>query len=445
MNMSEFFKQNQESSGKEIFGGIQFERMFEGVSKISSYSNEKNIVDIKDFFGFQDYSKPEISSEEELNALFKLPQNLSKAQNTLVRESKNFELQTFKYQNRLSMQEGASTVHSEKTDNCRNCFSMLEQASTINFEVKQPEDSFKQFESLCKDFIKKTNNLNNDDPSQLSFVSNAASKTSTKVIYNSSCDYYYNRNEITQKELRSSSSHLDEAQKKTDEAIFFIQKTPKNYAFSASASYSSFDSLKTKKSKVLKYLLRRFPCISKIHEPLNSCLISTNKNRRKVKNDSINKKLKTNCLNFLSSLLAEKDLFSEQKSCSIEINKEFNRELISSIIYDALRKKYKKEDFIDSKLDEIKKKIDDSEFLSMTFAEFFDCLYLPSKNFEALLSKNSNDANYLIWLIKNAAGYVDYFEKEQGNKKSKGSKEKVNQRKKEKEAESESEAEKESN
>jgi len=154
-----------------------------------------------------------------------------------------------------------------------------------------------------------------------------------------------------------------------------------------------------------------FPCL------LNSHLISTEK-KRKYQEDSKHKKLKTNCLGLLSSFHPEKDLFSKPKNIAIEINKEFNQKLISSIIEDALRKKYPKEDIIDSKLDEIKKRIKkdiDIDIRSMTFAMFFDVIYLPSKHFEVFLRKNANDANYLISLMKSAFGYVHYFEREKGN------------------------------
>jgi len=380
-------------------------------------SDETDMGEIKKFFGFQDYTKPEFLTEEESIGMCILPQKVSEAD-----DMNNLELRKYKRKKCLSMLESASTFYTENTENCLS--KQLEQSSIINSEIKHTEDSFKLFEmSICNEIFKKPNNLNNDDYSQLSLVSNAASKNSTTINYDSSC-HYNDKNEITHKELQFSSSHFEAQQKK--EQPFLIEKPPKNSTFtSASASTSTStstsvfasDSLKAKKTKILTNLLRRFPSLNK-PPPLNSCS-NSKKMKRKYQNDSKNKKLKTKCLGLLSSFLPQKDLFSKPKNCTIKINKEFNRKLISSIINDALRKKYPKEDLFETKMDEIKKKIKndiDIDILSMTFAEFFDCIYLPSGNFEALLSKNADDANYLISLIKNAFDYVDYFEKEKGNK-----------------------------
>lgn len=68
--------------------------------------------------------------------------------------------------------------------------------------------------------------------------------------------------------------------------------------------------------------------------------------KRKYDLDSMNKKLKTDCLNYLSSLCQEKDLFSyskearkEKEDSSIGTNKIYNQNLIRIVIFDALKGK----------------------------------------------------------------------------------------------------------
>jgi hypothetical protein len=66
-----------------------------------------------------------------------------------------------------------------------------------------------------------------------------------------------------------------------------------------------------------------------------------------------------------------------------------------------LWKKYKNENNVDHVCSE--------EFLNMTFADFFQKIYLHSEEFRIKLRELSKEFNYFEAMLKHAIGFVDYF------------------------------------
>jgi len=141
---------------------------------------------------------------------------------------------------------------------------------------------------------------------------------------------------------------------------------------------------------------------------------------RKFSDDSINKKIKANCFKCLNNILGDDTLFSQFMITNVGIN--FNKNLIENtieeILMTALAQKYMSKS-------EIKEKINcvvshnsfRQELLNLTFEDFYQNIFLKSKELESKLKKIEEKEPY-IYLKKyefRVKSFISYFKNNKGN------------------------------
>lgn len=299
-----------------------------------------------------------------------------------------------------------------KTGQSRECtfnqtIQMIQPQSKNDEAERLKKDPFKEFEKkVCfNHFSRPSENANAEEPNTTSAFSSFH-----KSEFNSS-DINYKDESNGDSFSSKSFSH------KPNKKIFTCRKKKKILSFEKFS-----DMVESENPSNLHRLLADVEIISD-NDQLSVCrsqdsIDKKNKTQpRKYDFDSINKKLKTDSLNLLSTLLGGKDFLFEKdkKHNSIKSNKDFNQMFIKTLILEELNKKYKFKSEVEMNLRKIKENLNIKEILMMTFAEYFNKIYLASNHFKNKLRENSTDVVYLRKLIQQADNYVEYFEKNKPN------------------------------
>lgn len=161
----------------------------------------------------------------------------------------------------------------------------------------------------------------------------------------------------------------------------------------------------------------------------NFCIMCTSE-AKYGRCDLILRKIRTNCLKFISDLIECKNLFSSEiKEGKTNNQKEFNNKNIYTIISEALKEKNKikykdpKENErykISLKKSEAKFELMDTSILIKSFNEFYNENYLGSKHYNKKLKeiekKYANSKDYIRRYKSLSENYVNYYKKAIGNK-----------------------------
>jgi len=168
--------------------------------------------------------------------------------------------------------------------------------------------------------------------------------------------------------------------------------------------------------------------IFKIETPNNDELRVQNiKCQRKFDNDSIYKKIKTDCFKCLRNKIALYDFFNQSfiSDMNITENYKINQTTIGKMINDILEEKFTKCDVYlnnPNNLKELNRIIDtEQNILDLTFGEFYEKVYLNSDDLKIKLAeiKQKEEEKYYKEFEKRVYNYLIYFQEKinKSNKK----------------------------
>ncbi len=205
--------------------------------------------------------------------------------------------------------------------------------------------------------------------------------------------------------------------------IFFIEKKRKKMIFDVSSESNLFSNFQNSFEEHIKYL--GF-CKHK-NEKISIADTKIDENdiigTRKFANDSINKKIKALCIKYLNNLIREKNLFNQNfiTNTKIDINRNLNDTIIQNLLLNTLKKIYgQNKGEIKRKFKEIEKHLKETKFdfiLNMKFSEFYEKLFLNSKELKEKLKKIAKEELqiYLRKFVFRVKTYVNYYVENRGN------------------------------
>ena len=154
-----------------------------------------------------------------------------------------------------------------------------------------------------------------------------------------------------------------------------------------------------------------------VENPINESETELFKNKIEYRVDNLLKRIKINFLTYFRNKISEHGLSQKfVTDVNIKRNKEFNKKKIIDIVLEHLKEQGLSQESLEERLSEIRKRVD----INLKFSEFFEQIYLPSKECKQKLDeiRNKGPAIYSSEYEQRLEKYVHYYETEKGHKPS---------------------------